>query len=159
MTSRVETVAGTILYITATTPVAFSQAGYEASLMDGAWAAIGEITDGGEHGREYALVTHMPIATRGVQKYKGSFSEGSKTVQLALDNDDAGQVIAQAALVSDNDYSFKVAYQGGDVDYFQAKVMSMKKAATSVDSIRSATMTLELTTNSAGVGIISTVAP
>jgi hypothetical protein len=77
---------------------------------------------------------------------------------LGLDNDDAGQVVALAALASDNDYSFRVVYQGGDVDYFQAKVMSFKKAATSVDSIRSASMTLELTTNSAGVGIVSTVA-
>lgn len=158
MTSRVETVAGTRLYIAAQQPVTYNQAGYEASLMDGAWAEIGEITDGGEHGREYALVTHAPIATRGVQKFKGSFNEGSKTMQLAMDNDDAGQVVALAALASDNDYSFKVAYQGGDVDYFQAKVMSFKKAASSVDSIRSATITLELTTNSAGVGIISTVA-
>jgi hypothetical protein len=122
------------------------------------WTAIGEITDGGEHGREYALVTHMPIASRGVQKFKGSFNEGSKTLQLGLDNDDAGQVIALAALASDNDYSFRVVYQGGDVDYFQAKVMSFKKAATSVDSIRSASMTLELTTTSTGVGIVSTVA-
>ena len=156
MTSRVETVAGTTIAICASQPATFDAAGYQET--DLVWATIGEITDGGEHGREYALVTHMPIATRGVQKYKGSFSEGSKTMQLALDNDDAGQVIAQAALLSDNDYSFRVLYQGGDADYFQAKVMSLKKAASSVDSIRSATMTLELTTNSAGVGIISTVA-
>lgn len=151
--SRVETVAGTIIYISATTPATFDSAGYEGSGMN--WVAIGEITDGGDHGREYALVTHMPIATRGVQKFKGSFNEGTKTMQLALDNDDAGQVIAQAALLSDNDYSFKVLYQGLDKDYFQAKVMSLKKAASSVDTIRSASMTLEITTNSAGVGIVS----
>jgi hypothetical protein len=154
--SRVETVAGTIIAISATIPSVFSQSGYEGSPTI-LFTTIGEITDGGEHGREYALVTHMPIATRGVQKFKGSFNEGSKTVQLAVDNDDAGQVIALAAVASDNDYSFKVTYQGLDIDYFQAKVMSFKKAATSVDSIRSATMVIELTSSSTGVGIISVV--
>jgi len=99
----------------------------------------------------------MPIASRGVQKFKGSFNEGSKTLQLALDEDDAGQVILKAAVSSDNDYSFKVLYQGGAIDYFQAKVMSMKKAASSVDSIRSATVTLEITTNVAGVGIVESL--
>jgi hypothetical protein len=151
--SRVETVAGTIISISAQQPATFDGAGYAGSGVN--WTPIGEITDGGEHGREYALVTHQPIASRGTQKYRGSFNEGSKTLQLALDNDDAGQVILQAALLSDNDYSFKVAYQGGDIDYFQAKVMSMKKAASSVDTIRSASVTLEITTNSAGVGIVS----
>ena len=157
MASRVETVAGTVIAIAAEQPITFDAAGYANTGMD--WVTIGEVTDGGEHGREYALVTHMPIASRGVQKFKGSFNEGSKTLQLGLDNDDAGQVVALAALASDNDYSFRVTYQGGDIDYFQAKVMTFKKAATSVDSIRSASMTLELTTNSAGVGIISVTAP
>lgn len=154
MVSRVETVAGTIISISAAQPATFDATGYAAL----SWTPIAEITDGGDHGREYAVVTHMPISSRGVQKFKGSFNEGTKSLQLALDNDDAGQVLAKAALLSDNDYSFKVAYQGGDIDYFQAKVTSYKKAASSVDSIRSATMTLELTTNSAGVGIVEVVA-
>lgn len=157
MASQVETVAGTIISISATAPATFDQAGYESTDM--VFTAIGEITDGGDHGREYALVTHMPIATRGVRKFKGSFNEGSKQIQLGLDNDDAGQVIAKAALLSDNDYSFKVAYQGGDIDYFQAKVMTFKKATGGVDTIRSASMTLELTTSTAGVGIVSVTAP
>lgn len=151
--SRVETVAGTTLYITAEAPNTYNSAGYAGTGMN--WTAIGEITDGGEQGREYALVTHMPIATRGVQKFKGSYNEGSKTLQLGLDNDDAGQVILQAALLSDNDYSFKVLYQGGDIEYFRAKVMSLKKAATSVDTIRSASVTLEITTHTDGTGIVS----
>lgn len=154
--SQVETVAGTIISISAEIPATFDQAGYSDTGID--WSVIGEITDGGEHGREYALVTHMPIATRGVQKFKGSFNEGSKTLQLAVDNDDAGQVIALAALASDSDYSFRVAYQGGDIDYFQAKVMTFKKAATGVNTIRNASMTLEITTSNTGIGIISVVA-
>lgn len=150
MTSRVETVAGTTLSICAAQPATFNVAGYGAL----AWTGVAEITDGGDHGREYAVVTHSPIASRGVQKFKGSFNEGQKTLQLAIDDDDAGQVILKSALNSDNDYSFKVLYQGGAIDYFQAKVTSFKKAASSVDAIRSATVQLEITTNTAGVGIV-----
>lgn len=146
----VETVAGTKVYISAATPATFDAAGYAAL----SWSKIGEITDGGEHGRTYAEVTHMPIGTRGTQKFKGSFNEGTKTLQMAVNRVDPGQVVADAALKSDNDYSFKVEYQGGDIDYFQAKVMSFVKATAGVDTIRSATMNVSLTTNSAGVGII-----
>ena len=146
----VETVAGTTIAISAGAPATFTQAGYAALTFTN----IGEVTDGGEHGREYALVTHQPIASRGTQKFKGSFNEGSKTLQLGLDKADAGQVLAKAAVVSDASYSFKVTYQGGDIDYFQAKVMSFKKSATGVDTIRSASITLELTTSAGGVGII-----
>jgi hypothetical protein len=151
MSAEVETVAGVRISISPNTPTTFNAAGYGALA---GFVEIGEITDGGEHGREYALVTHMPIATRGTQKFKGSFNEGSKTLQLADVAENAGQIVAKAALNSDNDYSFKVVYQGGDVDYFRAKVMSFKKATAGVDSIRSATMVVEITTNSAGVGIV-----
>lgn len=157
MAGAVETVAGTTISIAAEQPLTYDQAGYEDTGMD--WSAIGEITDGGEHGREYAEVAHNPIASRGTQKFKGSFNEGTKSLSLAIDDDDAGQVIVAAALVSDSDYSFKVAYSGGGADYFQAKVMSFKKAATSVDSVRTATVNLAITSNSAGVGIVEVATP
>jgi hypothetical protein len=157
MASRVETVAGTVIAISSTQPDTFDQAGYEST--DIVFTTIGEITDGGEHGREYNVVEHRPINTRARQVFKGSYTEGTKTMQLAVDNDDAGQVIALAALNSDNDYSFRVVYQGGDKDYFSGKVVSFKKATAGVDSIRSATMTVEITTSSTGVGIVSVTAP
>jgi len=149
--SGVETVAGTKISVSATKPVTFDASGYGA-IND--WAKIGEITDGGSHGRIYAEVTHNPIDTRGTQKFKGSFNEGTKTLQLGMDRADPGQAVLDVALKSDADYSFKVEYQGGDIDYFQSKVMSFEKAATSVDSIRSATVQLSLTTTKSGVGII-----
>ena len=147
----VETVAGTTISVSPTKPATFNAAGYGA-IND--WAKIGEITDGGSHGRTYAEVTHNPIDTRGTQKFKGSFNEGTKTLQLGMDRADPGQAVLDVALKSDDDYSFKVEYQGGDIDYFQAKVLSFEKSATSVDSIRSASVQLSLTTTKAGVGII-----
>lgn len=151
--SRVETVAGTLIAISASIPGTFNAAGYAAL----PWTNVAEITDAGEHGREYNLVTHMPISSRGVQKFKGSFNEGSKALKLAMDQDDAGQVIVKAALVSDNDYSFRVTYQGSDIDYFQAKVMTFKKNASSVDAIRAASVTLEITTSTTGVGVVEVI--
>lgn len=144
------TVAGTIISISAAAPATFNEAGYEALT----WSAIGEITDGGEHGREYAEVLHNPIATRGTQKFKGSFNEGTKTVVAALDDDDAGQVIVKAALNDDDNASFKVLYPDGSADYFQAKVMSYKKGTGTVDTMRTATMNLSITTTSTGIGIV-----
>lgn len=152
----VQTVAGTKIYIKAGQPAAFDAAGYAA--LSG-WGEIGEITDGGTHGKTFAEVTHSPIGTRMIQKFKGSINIGTKTLNLGIDDDDAGQIVLKAALDSDADYSFKVEYQDGAIDYFQAKVMSFDKAATSVDSIRSATVNLGLTGTKTGVGIIEVAAP
>lgn len=147
----VQTVATTAVSISATKPTTFDAAGYAAIVS---WSVIGEITDGGSHGKTYAEVTHSPIATRTVQKFKGSINIGTKTLQLAIDEDDAGQILAKTALNSDSDYSFKVTYQDGAIDYFQAKVMSFEKATGTVDSVVSATVTLALTGTKTGVGII-----
>lgn len=148
------TTAGTTFKVSASTPATFNAAGYAAL----AWTTVGEVTDLGEFGREYALVTHNPIASRGTVKKKGSFNEGSLTLQLGLDTDDAGQIILKAAQNSDADYSFLVTMQNGDKYYFQSQVMSFKVGAGTVDNIVGATVQLEITTNSAGVGIVEALA-
>lgn len=153
----VQTVAGTKIALSASIPATFDAAGYAAAGM--VYTTIGEITDGGSHGKTYAEVTHNPIDTRMTQKFKGSINIGTKTLNLAIDDDDAGQVLLKAALDSDNDYSFKVTYQDGSIDYFQAKVMSFEKAATSVDSIRTATVNLALSGTKTGIGIVEVAAP
>lgn len=60
----------------------------------------------------------------------------------------------QLALDSDEDFSFKVEYQVGGIDYFQAQVVSWQKATAGVDTMRGATVTLDLTTSKSGGGII-----
>lgn len=154
----VRTSAGTTLKVTASAPATFDAAGY-TSLFNASPIppGVGEITDLGEFGREYALVTHNPVGTRGTQKFKGSFNEGTMTLSLGLDTDDAGQIIMKAASLSDASYSFCVTTQNGDKYFFQAKVMSFKVGVGSVDSITTATCTLELTTNNAGVGIVESL--
>jgi hypothetical protein len=150
----VRTSAGSTIAISAASPATFDAAGYGAL----AFSAIGEVTDLGEFGREYALVTHNPIANRGTVKKKGSFNEGSIDLKLGLDTDDAGQIIAKSASLSDADHSIKITLQSGDVFYMQAQVMSFKTGVGSVDNITNASIKLELTTSSAGVGIVEVLA-
>lgn len=149
------TVAGTIISVSAAAPASFDSTGYAALT----WTTIGNVEDGGEHGREYAEVTFNPIDTRGTRKYKGSFNEGTKTLSVAYDSDDAGMIILKTALGSDSDFSFKVLYPNADIDYFQAKVLTVKKATGGVDTMRMASINLSITTNTAGVGIVEFLAP
>ena len=145
----VRTSAGTTIKISAGVPATFNQAGYAALT----YTTIGEVTDLGEFGREYNLVTHNPVGNRGTVKKKGSFNEGSISMQVGLDTDDAGQILAKTASGSDNDYAFELMTQNGDKYYFQAQV-----AVGSVDSITSATITLEIQTSSTGVGVVEVLA-
>lgn len=141
------TSAGSTLGISATLASTFDQTGFDALTH----TLIGEITDiGGDIGRIYNLVTHNPLASRATVKKKGSYNSGSMTIQLALDNDDAGQVIAKAALLSDNNYSFKLTTQSGDIYYFEAMVMGFPVNVGGVDTITNATLTLEITAQSDG---------
>lgn len=149
------TVAGTKIHVSASAPATFDKAGYEALT----WTQIGEITDGGSHGRTYAEVKHTPIDNRAVQKYKGSFDNGTKTLQMAVDDDDAGQDVLRAGLASDADYYFKVLYPNGAADYFPAKVMSFAKATAGVDTMRTASCGLSISSSKTGVSIVEVAAP
>jgi hypothetical protein len=150
MASR--TSAGSTIRVSAAQPGTFNAAGYAAL----SWTAVGEITDLGEFGREYNLVTHNPIGTRATVKKKGSYNEGQINLMMALDEADAGQLILEAGAVSDNDYSFEITLQSGRKYYFQAQIMKFKPNVGSVDNITQASVMLELTSNSAGVGIVRT---
>ena len=150
----VRTSAGTTLKMSAAQPATYDGTGYAALT----YTTIGEVTNLGEIGREYNLVTHQPLASRGTIKKKGSFNEGQMTVNCALDSSDAGQTLLKTALASDNDYSFVMTLQNGDKRYFQAQVMSFKTNVGGVDDITAATIALELTTNAAGVGIVEVAA-
>lgn len=135
----VMTSAGSTLSIGAA-PATIDSAGFGAV----SYTAVGEITDMGEFGKEYNLVTHNPIGNRQTKKFKGSFNNGSLQLQMGRDTADAGQTAMIAALESDNSYSIKVVLQDGTILYFTAKVMSYRTAIGSVDQITGATTTLEI---------------
>lgn len=136
------TTAGTTVALTASIPATFDATGYGA-LND--FTVIGEITDIGEYGRVYELVTHNPVATRRTEKKKGSFDDGGLDLQMALDSGDAGQQLLNTAVNSDANYSMKVTMQNGDIDYMQVIILSKTTNLGSVNNITAATVRIEVT--------------
>jgi len=155
----VYTSAGSTLRVTASAPATFDESGYNTLFTSSPLPSlVGEIEDYGEFGREYNLVTFNPVDTRGTKKLKGSFNEGSIALTVGLDTDDAGQILMKTASDSDDDYYFMVTTQNGDRYFFAAKVMMFKNVLAGVDDITLANITLEITTNDAGVGIVESLA-
>lgn len=151
----IQSAAGASIGISAAAPATYNVAGYEALTFTN----IGEVTDLGEFGREYNLITHNPIDTRATKKLKGSYNEGQISLTVALDTADAGQNLAKTASASDADYSMVVEMQNGAKYYFPAKVMSFKIGVGSVDNVVSATISLEITSSSTGVGVVEDLTP
>lgn len=72
------------------------------------YTEVGEVIGLGEFGRSYNEITYSPINSRGIQKFKGSYNDGSLPVTLGRDINDAGQAALRTALDVDADYNFKV---------------------------------------------------
>lgn len=139
-TSPVFTSAGTTIQVSASLPGTYNLSSF-AGLS---YTAIGEVTDLGEFGREYNLVTHNPLGDRRTVKRKGSYNDGAVSMTLARVPSDAGQALLIAGLDSDNSYSFKVTLQDGTIQYFTAQIMSYTTNIGGVDQITSASVTLEI---------------
>lgn len=138
--SGAQTSAGTTLHISATAPATYNATGFAALT----WTEIGEITDLGEFGRQYNLVTHNPLNDRRTVKRKGSYNDGTINAQMARVPADAGQAILKTAVDSDDSYSIKVTLQNGDVFYTTAQIMSYTVNVGSVDQITGATVAMEI---------------
>ena len=136
------TSAGTTLAISASAPSAETATGFGAVT----YTDIGEIVSVGEYGASSNLVTNNPLNDRKTYKFKGSYNNGSLSMNLAKDVDDAGQVILAAAAspTNDADYTFEVTLSDGSIEYFTAKVMSYTTVVDSVDSITGSTAQLEI---------------
>lgn len=151
--TSVSTGAGTTIGIVLAAPATFDVTGYTAL----SFINIGEVTDIPAFGREFELISHKPIGTRGTVKKKGGFNEGSITLQLGLNTDDAGTILLKSAALSDADYSFKILCPTGDAYFFRATAMSFKVAVGSSSTIITATTMLELQTGSTGIGIVESL--
>lgn len=136
----VQTSAGSTLAITSSAPATFDSTGYNALT----YTNIGEITDLGELGREYALVNHSPLGDRRVKKFKGSYHSGSISLQFGRDFTDAGQILLDTASTNDNTYTFRITLQDGKKLYFTGMVMSSKTSVGSVDQITGGTAQVEI---------------
>lgn len=142
--SDVFTSAGTLLAISATLPATHDQAGFEA-IASGDWETVGEITDMGEFGREYNLVTHNPIGNRRTVKRKGSYNDGALPLTLGrIPGTDTGQALLRTAVDDDASYSVRVTLQDGAILYFTVQVMSYTANVGTVDQITQAASNLEI---------------
>ena len=144
MASVAFTSAGTTIGITSTAP-----ATYDDNSTDGlptlTYTEIGEVSDLGEFGREYNVVTFNPLGDRRTVKRKGSYNDGSVSMTVARVPGDAGQSILQTALDADSSYYFDVELQDGTHLYFAAKVMCYTTSVGSVVQLTTASVILGIT--------------
>lgn len=143
MPTKAQTVAGTSISISASLPATYDSTGFAALT----YTVISEVTDIGNYGKDYTLVSHNPLNDRKTYKFKGSYNNGSLSIKLAkatLSSTDAGQVIALAASNSDASYSFRITNQDATDSYFTGKVMSFVTSTGSINSILSAELKVEL---------------
>lgn len=110
------------------------------------YTVINEITDLSSFGKVYNQVTHNPLATRQTIKRKGSYDNGTISLQMAYAPSDAGQTMLTAAVNSDDSYSYRVTLQDGTIFYFGAQAMSRTVEIGGVDSITASTCDLEIDT-------------
>ena len=138
--SQAFTSAGTKLYMSASLPATYNQAGFAAL----SFTEVGEISDLGEFGRQYNLVTFNPLGDRRTVKRKGAYNDGTIAAQMARVPTDAGQMIVTAAVASDLSRSIKIVLQDGTIFYTTVQVMSYTTNVGSVDQITSATVNMEI---------------
>lgn len=149
----VRTSATTTLKISAGVPATFNEAGYVALT----YTTVGEVVNLGDFGREFELVMHKPVAQRGTVKLKGGHNEGSIALELGLDTDDAGQILLKSASLSDSLHAYLITTPIGDKYYFQGLAMGFKVGVKGVNDVTSATVNIEISTSSTGVGIVETL--
>lgn len=135
------TTAGTTFSIKNAAPGTYTSGGFAALV----WKLIGEVVDAGEFGRQYNLVTHNPIGNRRTVKRKGSFNDGTMTLQLARIPADVGQAEIIAALALDTTISVRLVLQDGTILYFTCQVLSYTTNLGNVDQIVGATVQIEIT--------------
>jgi len=116
---------GTILAVSATAPASHTASGHAALTH----TAVGEAGDIPEYGPESSVTTFTPLATGIVNKVHGDTNYGSMSLPVAWDPSDAGQDILRAAMTSKSEIHFEITYPTGDIDYFTAKVFSLRRGA------------------------------
>jgi len=134
------TAAGTTLAVSLDYPATISA--YAFSELD--FVSVGEVVDPGSIGRVYAPVQHSPVGNAATRKLKGSYDDGSMSVQLAYAPGDPGQAILASALDDDDPYPFALTMPDGSIKYFLAQILSAPVAPGSVDSIVSSTADLSI---------------
>lgn len=132
------TFAGTQIGISAGIPVTYDEAGFAALT----YTDVGEISSApGDGGTVFEDVSYTVLAQRATKHLKGTSDQPEETMEIVVNRTDAGQALLKTALLSDEQYSFKVEYNNGEIDYFQALVTGNSGAGGDSNTIRMRTVT------------------
>jgi hypothetical protein len=136
---NVTTVANSSLWVSVAAPATHDAVGFAALT----WTKIGEITDmGSVLGREYNTSTHAPIDSAQQIEKKASYKLGTSEFVVGWDEEDAGQIIVDAASKDYSVPSFKVVKQDGAIRYFTAQVSKFVENNGTVDNNVTGAITL-----------------
>ena len=116
---------------------------------------VGEVIDIGEIGITFNVTEHQAVERRFATKKKGIYSHDDVSITAGLDADDAGQVIIDAALASDNSYSFRIIDTDGTAYYFTGKIITAKPGPWAGDDTVTKAMSVSVDANSGAKGLHS----
>jgi hypothetical protein len=139
------TSTGTIFSIVAGDPATFDEAGYDAMTF----VLVGGVIDLPEYGPTVQVVESNPLATGVTEKFKGFINNGSQSVGLNFDSEDAGQTVLKDGTegsTKNQQHAVKIEYQDGSVDFYSARIFSYTKAPGSANSMVGSTANLEINT-------------
>ncbi|MEH6436698.1 hypothetical protein [Massilia sp. DD77] len=134
MATDFDTVAGSQLFVcedapSAQTAVAFAEL---------AWVKVGKISNvGGVVGRTYSTSTMSFVDESQEIEKKGTFKLPNAQFECGWVEDDAGQMIIDAASRDHSIPSFKLVKQNGDIRYFTAQVLEfLENNGTGNDAVK-----------------------
>jgi hypothetical protein len=131
------TFAGTLVSVSAGVPATYDAAGFGALT----YTAVGEIsTAPGSGGTKFEDVSYTVLDVRATKHLKGTSDQEEEEMEVIVTRSDAGQQLLKAALLSDNQYAFKVVYNNGEIDYFQALVTGFAGQGGDSNTVRMATV-------------------
>ena len=141
--SNVFTSTGTQYAVSAAVPATYDSAGFLALT----WTEVAEVTDMGEYGATYEVVSHNPLATKRTIKRKGTVNDGAMALQLGRDPSDAGQLLLIAGVdgaAADVVHSHRVTLQDGTIQYVTGQIFSYTTNIGASNQIVGAAVTVEL---------------
>ena len=131
------TFAGTLVSVSAGVPATYDASGFGALT----YTAVGEIsTAPGSGGTKFEDVSYTVLDVRATKHLKGTSDQEEEEMEVIVTRSDAGQQLLKAALLSDNQYAFKVVYNNGEIDYFQALVTGFAGQGGDSNTVRMATV-------------------
>lgn len=141
--SNVFTSTGTQYAVVAAEPATYDSVGFAALT----WVEVAEVTDMGEYGATYEVVSHNPLATRRTVKRKGTVNDGALNLVLGRDPSDAGQTLLIDGVDGaerDTVHSHRITLQDGTIQYVTGQIFSYTTNVGSSNQIIGAAVMVEL---------------